>query len=175
MTGPGHGRIRAFAMEGNSEDASLRAPGRNERRSAGHGKAARTTMPRAKPLRLKPRRNIPTVAGSSRDGRSVERIWPGKRFSNSKAAKEKIAAWVCGTRDRRRPRPWTAGWNMAEPCTLIEAAQPFSARARRRRLPSAAGPQTLAAAVCTFQPKDVDSLRTPSRHAIALHKSKAMV
>ena len=38
MTGPGHGRIRAFAMDGNSEDASLRAPGRNERRSAGHGK-----------------------------------------------------------------------------------------------------------------------------------------
>jgi hypothetical protein len=28
-------------MEGNSEDASLRAPGRNERRSAGHGKRGR--------------------------------------------------------------------------------------------------------------------------------------
>ena len=38
MTGPGHGRIRAVAKDGNSEDASLRAPGRNERRSAGHGK-----------------------------------------------------------------------------------------------------------------------------------------
>ena len=38
MTGPGHGRIRAVAMDGISEDASLRAPGRNERRSAGHGK-----------------------------------------------------------------------------------------------------------------------------------------
>jgi len=49
----------------------------------------------ARPKRFKvdSRFSIPTIDGSSRDGRSVERSLQRERFSNSKAAKEKTAAW----------------------------------------------------------------------------------
>ena len=105
MTGPGHGRIRAVAMDGNSEDASLRAPGRNERRSAGHGKRRARRCHAAKTIQGRTHVNafqrlpVPAAMAVASSG-----VGSGKRFSNSKAAKRKKAAWVSGTRDRRRPR-----------------------------------------------------------------------
>lgn len=112
--------------------------------------------------------------------------------------KEKKAAWRRRSRDRRRPRPWTAGCNMAEPYTLIEAAQPLSALARRRarREPKATkegakrtthapfgersrpqlARQTLAAAVPAFQPKAVIPFgRQPSRDCLAQRKGNCLM
>ena len=118
MTGPGHGRIRAVAMDGNSEDASLRAPGRNVRRSAGHGKRRAQWGIRNAERGMKRKRLFQHVQGSSRDGRSVSG-WQFFTASKSKNSALRIPASEFES-DRRRPRPWKAGCNMAEPYTLLE-------------------------------------------------------
>jgi hypothetical protein len=73
-------------MEGNSEDASLRSPGRNERRSTGQGKRRAPRCRAIKASRLEPDSAFQLIESSSRDGRSVERSLQREIFSNFKGS-----------------------------------------------------------------------------------------
>ena len=106
MTGPGHGRIRAFATEGNSEDASLRAPGRNERRSVGHGSGVEVRRVNGE------ERNQNQCCRATASPAALAVASSGVGLASDSPTRKQLrkkGSLRYGTRDRRRPRAWMPG------------------------------------------------------------------